>query len=162
MEHKVIILADGALVKVGVEDYDYLSQFNWHRIDTHYAKRAIYHPTRPSIMQMHREVALRAGYSLASQIDHKNTDDEIYSNERTNLRAATASQNAANRRKSLNCSSAYKGVTYKKGKGIFRAYIMIDGSEKHLGYYKNEEDAARAYNVAALRYFKEFARLNEV
>ena len=37
---------------------------------------------------------------------------------------------------------------------------MVDGATKHLGLFENEREAAEAYNVAAVEFYKEFARLN--
>ena len=37
-----------------------------------------------------------------------------------------------------------------------------DGKGSHLGYYTKEEDAARAYNKAAIELFGEYAHLNDL
>ena len=56
-------------------------------------------------------------------------------------------------------SSGYLGVSWN-GKG-FTANISVDGKHKYLGFYgKNKEDAARAYDIAALKYRGEHATLN--
>lgn len=93
-------------------------------------------------------------------VDHKNGDG--LDNRRSNLRICTLSQNMMNRVKlSLKkTTSIYKGVGFHKGR--FRAYIHANGGHKSLGYYDDQRDAAKAYNEAAIKYFGEFARLNEV
>jgi hypothetical protein len=52
----------------------------------------------------------------------------------------------------------YKGTSACGRK--FKAYIRVLGKYLHLGVYSDERDAAKAYDVAAMRHFKEFARLN--
>jgi hypothetical protein len=37
---------------------------------------------------------------------------------------------------------------------------VVEGKEIHLGLFDTQEEAARVYDVAAKRYYKEFACLN--
>lgn len=61
----------------------------------------------------------------------------------------------------LNTTSNYKGVSWNKFAKKWSSYIKIDFEKKHLGYFINEEDAAIAYNKAAIENFgKEYAELN--
>lgn len=57
-------------------------------------------------------------------------------------------------------SSRYRGVSWKKAIEKWRAYINKDGRRLHLGYFSSEEDAAYAYDAAAVQIFGDFARLN--
>ena len=90
------------------------------------------------------------------EIDHINGDR--LDNRRCNLRLCTHRQNLRNRKRQDNGSSRYKGV--HKSAGKWRAMIGYDGKLYHLGYFADEEEAARAYNAAATEHFGEFARLN--
>jgi hypothetical protein len=56
----------------------------------------------------------------------------------------------------------YKGVHWKKDKQKWAAEIKKNYRKHRLGYFDIEEDAACAYNEAALELFGEFARLNEL
>jgi hypothetical protein len=51
-----------------------------------------------------------------------------------------------------NHSSKYLGVNLDKQYKKWRASIVVDGRKKILGYFSNEEEAARAYNIAATRH----------
>lgn len=60
-------------------------------------------------------------------------------------------------------TSIYKGVSWNKFASKWSAYIKVDNAQKFLGYHINEEDAAEAYNVAAVEYFgKEYVELNNL
>ena len=67
-----------------------------------------------------------------------------------------------NRTKRLNTSSKYKGVSFYKLFGKWRAQIKLDGMIKNLGYFTNEKEAAATYNEAALDLFGEHVFLNEI
>lgn len=93
------------------------------------------------------------------KIDHINGD--TLNNCKSNLRVCSIQENAFNStlyRK--NNTSGYKGVA-KHGKK-WRAYVVEDNKQRHLGSFVSKENAARAYNKAALALFGRFARLNVI
>ncbi len=96
----------------------------------------------------------------AIEIDHEDGDGLNCC--KWNLRVATKSQNQANCRKPRRkgCTSRYKGVHAFRGK--WRAMIVVNRKTRHLGVYAGENEAAAAYNAAALEAFGEFARLNRI
>ena len=49
-------------------------------------------------------------------------------------------------------SSKYAGVSFDKKINKWKARVMIDGKAQHIGYYKNEEDAAADYARAVVKY----------
>jgi hypothetical protein len=53
-------------------------------------------------------------------------------------------------------------VSWDTAKARWRAQILVDGRETHLGYHDDEVQAARAYNEAAAKHFGEYARLNVI
>lgn len=91
-------------------------------------------------------------------VDHINGDR--LDNRRQNLRLATKSQNMMNRGKQKNNTTGYKGVT--RVNGAYVAQLQKDRKNYYLGTYATPEEAALAYNKAALAHHGEFACLNLV
>lgn len=103
-------------------------------------------------MAMHRLI-MDPGPGLV--VDHINGDG--LDNRRVNLRLATRSQNQMNRRSHIG-SRRIKGVSCTGAR--WRAQIMVRGETHKLGIFDSEEEAGRAYDVAARALHGEFARLN--
>lgn len=89
--------------------------------------------------------------------DHKNRDG--LDNRRSNLRPATHSENARNQI-GKSSTSQFKGVSWCKQTGSWKAQISFDKKTKNLGRFKDEIVAARAYDAAARDAFGDFALLN--
>lgn len=89
-------------------------------------------------------------------LDHANGQRD--DNRIANLRLATPAQNRRNSRRAKNNTSGFKGVTFHKGSGRWRASIQVDRRAVTLGGFVTAEDAYAAYVAAAKRYFGEFAR----
>jgi HNH endonuclease len=87
-------------------------------------------------------------------VDH--IDGDTLNNRWRNLRLATASQNAMNSKRPRSNTSGHKGVFIDRGR--IRAAIKVDGKKLYLGHFETVEEAAAAYQNAALKYFGEFAR----
>lgn len=143
---------------VSVEDAD-LADIRWHESG---AKERPYPATRAGAY-LHRLIGERmAGRKLGrhEEIDHKNGD--TFDARRSNLRLATRAQNTANSGARINNKSGLKGVShapYNKSKP-WRAAIVVDGKNIHLGYHTTPELAAAAYDAVCRQYQGEFARPN--
>ena len=53
-------------------------------------------------------------------------------------------------------TSGYRGVSFKKDRQKWKAYISINHKQKHLGYFDNKDVAALAYNTFVLTNNLEF------
>ena len=91
-------------------------------------------------------------------VDHINHNG--LDNRRCNIRICTPSQNGGNQRLKKGFTSKYRGVSWNKSGNIRVAVITVNRKTKRIGRFKNEIDAARAYGVAALLCFGEYAALN--
>lgn len=92
-------------------------------------------------------------------VDHINGDG--LDNRRENLRIGTRSQNLANSA-SRGGSSEYKGVSFDKQTGRWKAQITINNVPRNLGRHDTPEQAALAYNIAADRAWGTYAVLNQI
>ena len=141
------------IIKVGLTkksqisdiDYDLVSQYRWH-----------YHCGKAWSKEVGylSRFLLRPSYGLV--VDH--IDGNQLNNQRENLRLATYAQNASNRRPSG--KRIYKGVQQHRKK--YEAKLFINGKPKKLGRFLTIEEAALAYNKAAIEQYGEFAYLNKI
>jgi hypothetical protein len=96
------------------------------------------------------------GTDPGEYIDHVNGDRS--DNRIANLREATNAQNQMNQRGRTQVSNTgVVGVNYHKRDRSYRAYMRINNKSKHLGNYKNIEDAIRARLEAEKSYQGEYS-----
>jgi len=144
-----------------VDDEDYKRVNNWNWYITSYTKAnkgRIVSGINGLIIPLAQFVLGRPpeGKDL---IDH--IDRDPFNNQKSNLRFATRSQNQANRLH-VTGNSGYRGVWFRKDSNNWRASICVNGKTHGLGSFASREEAAEAYNLAAMKYFGEFAILNEI
>jgi hypothetical protein len=89
-------------------------------------------------------------------VDHK--FGETTDNRWDKLRPATQSENGANSKLRHDSTSGFKGVSWSKSKGRWRAHITHNYKFHHLGYFDTAEEAHEAYKKAAKEIYDEFAR----
>lgn len=155
MMPKTIPLTQGRQAIVDDEDYPVLAQYRWH-YSQGYACRMVRRNGHRSVYKMHWAILCQRP---ELDIDHINGDR--LDNRRQNLRYASRSQNNANRH-AITSSSGFKGVCWRPIPRRWKAYIKVNRKQIHLGYYSTPEEAAQAYNQAALQHYGAYAHLNEV
>lgn len=164
---KQIPLTQGKFALVDDEDFEYLSQWKWYAVRVVRKNRNVFYAARAgkytdhhlnARIWMHRVILKLIDPKIEG--DHK--DHNGLNNQRLNLRIATRKQNGKNRTTKGNGSSKYRGVVLIKEalQKTWRVWIKADGIKKYLGRYKNEEQAALAYDIAAKKLHGEWANLN--
>ena len=91
------------------------------------------------------------------EVDHRNHDPS--DNCISNLRLASHSQNGCHKFQTTG-KVPFKGVYWMAANGKFAAQIKRNRKWKWLGLHDTAEDAARAYDAAALDLHGEFAKTN--
>jgi hypothetical protein len=147
---KQIPLGDGMYAYVDAADYEWLSQWAWG-LHNGYAGRY----QKGKLVFMHREIMQPPEGKI---VDHQNRNK--LDNTRTNLRVCTQQENMRNASKRNGTSSRFRGVSYSRRYGKWRARIWFEGKCTDLGLFTDEIKAARAYDRKAVELFGEFARLN--
>lgn len=160
---KEIQITRGCVALVDDEDFERLNRYHWCYHGNGYAARGYHENGKVHIEKTHQAIigAAPKGYV----IDHINGNK--LDNRRSNLRFVTHQQNTFNSKPKTNvsgrlCRSRFKGVTWRGDRHKWRSCITIDRKRHYIGLYDTEEEAAIAYNNAAIILFGEYANLNDI
>ena len=157
---KKIPLSQGKFVLVDDDDFDYLNQWKWHYKSCGYAvrnSRLSDNMCKDKLILMHRVIM---GTPDGLEVDHINRNK--LDNQKFNLRNVNSQQNKMNKSPQSNGKSQYKGIYWHNQRKKWVAKIKAEGRQISLGLYHKEADAALAYNLAAIKYFGDYAYINKV
>ena len=153
-----ILLTQGKVAIIDAEDAPRVLRHRWYAHKERgrwYVATSIRSGGVATVLKLHR---LILNPPAETDIDHIDCDG--LNNRRSNLRLATRSQNNQNARLRANTTSGFKGVSWNKRKHKWDVRIRLNGCQKFLGYFQTKEEAAAAYDRAAIELFGEFARPN--
>lgn len=153
---KLIPLTKNKFSMVDDEDFESLSRLRWH-LAHGYASRTG-KKGEPTNVTIHRVVMNAKPDDI---VDH--IDGDSLNNQKSNLRFCTKRENARNSKLAASNASGFKGVhlshSFRPPRWV--AQIKIPHTRKYLGNFKTPEDAARAYDTAAIEHHQEFANTNQ-
>ena len=155
---KEIPLSRGMVALVDDDDFERVNRFKWHVTkgrNDFYAERNLRVNEGKGRQLLHSFLLPHRKGLHVDHINHNTLD-----NRRDNIRICTVSQNHMNRRKGTGTTSKYKGVYWHTAAGMWQVATKKNYKRIFIGYFKDEEDAARAYDAKATELFGEFALLN--
>ena len=163
---KTIYLNHDYSTLVDDEDFNSLNQWKWIAKESRGGNiYAVRHETingKCKAIKMHRVIMNTPSNLQCDHVFHNTLDNrkfiEVDGELKVNLRNCTNAQNQMNGTKRIN--RKYKGVYYTAHWKSIVAKICINKKLIHLGTFATEKEAAIAYNIAATKYFGEFANLN--
>lgn len=163
----ILKTSSGTDIILDHEDIAVASEFRWHdwtnrKYNGHSWKcpaASVLINGKKRVLLLHR-LLLGATFGDGKIIDHINGN--TFDARKQNLRFCSHGQNISNQRnKTKNYkTSRFHGVFRSGGK--WRAQIRANKIKIHLGMFINEEDAARAYNSASMKFHGEFASMNTI
>jgi hypothetical protein len=150
-------LTQGKVAIIDARGAERILQHKWYYHKDGYAARDRKLSDGPgrNIIFMHQTICEPAP---GQDVDH--VDRDGLNNRGDNLRPASRTQNNAHQQKRCDNSSGYRGVSWYAPTGKWMAKITAHGHQMYLGYFQDIKDAARAYDVAAIKHFGEFAYEN--
>jgi hypothetical protein len=155
---KLISLTKGKFTMVDDEDFDKLSKYKWMATTqrkTSYAGRDLsLGGGKSKRIYMHSILAKTPKGFVTDHIDGNSLN-----NQKKNLRVCTNAENLRNSGKPITNSSGFKGVSFHKQTGKYRARITLNRKEIYLGEYKSKEVAHEIVKKEIVFYHKEFAHL---
>jgi hypothetical protein len=157
---RTLQLTRGFNTLIDEADFDTVGRSKWYAHETKYAfyaaRRIMGLGSKTGVFTyLHRYLV---DAPPKTDVDHKNGD--CLDNRGNNLRVLDRTRNMQNSRRSCG-KSRFKGVGAAWKEGNWTARIRVDGIVIHLGTHPSQENAAKAYDDAAVKYFGEFACTNK-
>ena len=148
---KNIKSTQGKFIIVDDNMFDELNQYRWcvnKKGKTYYAERR----EKGFLIRIHRQILnLKCGdEKIVDHINHNGLD-----NRNSNLRIVNKAENCRNHNGNKNNTSGYNGVCWFKRDKKWKAQIMVNYKNMHLGYYDDINDAVESRRQGEIKYWGE-------
>lgn len=157
---KTLPLTQGKVTLVDDDVYEWAKDFNWcackmgHRFCVVRNIRAL--NGKKVLSYLHREIM-----KPDKGLDIHHIDGDSCNNQRKNLTITTRSQNLQGfQRPKKGKTSKFRGVRKRSDCQIWEARVWLASKQVYSAHFKSEEEAARAYDRAAWKFFGKFAQFN--
>lgn len=147
-----IPLTKGKYAMIDAEDISKIENFEWHCSYGYAVNKS-----GKQAIRMHNLIIESKEGMIIDHINGVRSD-----NRKANLRLCNYTENSINSIMKSNNTSGFKGVHYDKQSGKWRVEIKVNKTKKYIGGFAKKEEAAKAYDEAALKYHGEFAKTNKM
>jgi hypothetical protein len=157
---EIKLVHERGVALVDDQDYPTLSAYRWFLLKASHLSYAITSTKvdgKRGTALMHRLIMSPPKGTFIDHINRNGLD-----NRRENLRPASPSENIHNCRRYVTSKSRFKGVRTNPKDGKYEARLKVNGKRIWLGRYISDVDAAIAYDLAAIRFFGEYALTNVI
>lgn len=149
---KVVPLNKGLCAIIDDGDFERVSSYVWHM-----------HMGYPSTNLRPGKKIFLHQYIFGDGIMRDHKDGDALNNQRDNLRICTFGENARNAKLRIDNTTGAKGVCRTHTiVEKYEARIRVSEQRIYLGQYQSVDEAAHAYNKAAILLHGDFCKLNPV
>ena len=137
-----------------LEDYDKIKDYCWHYDERGYVRTSI----NRKHVRLHRYLMGVDDKNIF--VDHRKhppRDEHKVDNRKSNLRIVTPKENVSNSSLAKNNTSGATGVFWHNEKHKWRVTFPFDGKCKHIGYFKNFNDAVEKRKQLEIKYFGQYS-----
>jgi len=152
---KEIRLTQGKVALVDDVDFEEISKYKWYPLNSQLNHVCAFTCIKNKVNYMHRMII---NAPIGTMVDHINGNP--LDNQRANLRLCTNAQNQQNRKTKGKGKSDFRGLSFRKKWNTWEIHVRVNGRQTYIGSSKNEIEAAKLYDIAAIKFHGEYASTN--
>ena len=149
-------------VYIDTEDKEKVSKYHWN-VSKRTRPENTFNVVTPKNDELDSTLLYRYIMNAPKDMNIDHRDGNELNNRKSNLRICTQADNNKNLGMKKTNKSGYKGVIWYHyhNTNKWHSYIKLNKKIISLGYYEKLEDAVNARNKGEIKYFGEYARIQE-